>query len=770
MTVALSSQKLKQWIGNAIEGFRSNDLLGVPEPWLKIYESLADYISGVNPVDEQLTWMIEGTDDTIADVVYQLQRLKRALVGEILAENAHDELSSVLDWFDQAIVNLVERASGSISEERGLSMPYETVFWKARDGMYISTVEGKFLHCNQALMDMLGYQTMEALLRVDIQKDLYVDDGQRQVMVDHLLKDGFYDHHEIHFRTSSGETKSALESCYLVSLPNGKRFIVGIMVDITSEKDLERKTEEYLRTMEQRRVEDNLSLRRFTKRFEALQKVNDYPVLMVDLKAFKIVSYNPAFTKLFKFTRKQIDTMTLRNLFNKGDWMEIFNQISSAGPQRVQFHIPNVICITSDDERFPADLSIVLHHSDEDAALFVQIEDRFEVAQLEQQIADLDDNLEQFLEGSPIGIIGFRSDGSIARVNRYFARCMGYRTYQLKNLSVLNKLFFHDEPRLKLNKYVRRFLRGEHAEGVPLELETKSGTLRRFNLFTVPYYFEGKDKAGFLAILKEGDDFQESSEAGEASREQRERDQELIGLHKTVDQLKSKAIFRQDFLKELAKKFKIPIHVVLGYASLLKKDLNDVLDESQVEDMDIIRDHIMFVLTMLEKAVEYFQLDDGEIQFLPESCKVRPMLDELFERLTPQEVPAGISFEKGHQVLSLDLEVMCDLPLLENMLRHIVDNALDYTRSGQVSLGAYEEDSFLWITVKDTGVGIDDPDKAFEPFFQDDLEHPPESRGLGLGLPIVRMYAALMGATVLIEPREKGGSSVQVVLPLKQEE
>jgi two-component system sensor histidine kinase BarA len=319
---------------------------------------------------------------------------------------------------------------------------------------------------------------------------------------------------------------------------------------------------------------------------------------------------------------------------------------------------------------------------------------------------------------------------------------------------------------LKLNKYIRRYLRGEHAHEVPVELQTKSGETRKFALSTLPYHYDLRQKGGFIALLREQSGDGESGGA-RAVRDNEDQGKEIVRLHKSHEMLKNKMILRQDFLKELAKKFKIPIHVVLGYSSLLKKDLNDILDESQLEDLDIIRDHIMFVLTMLEKAVEYFQLDDGEIQYLPEPCKVRPMLDELFERLTPYEVHTGVSFEYSHQVLSVDMEVKCDLPLLENLLRHIIDNALDYTRSGQIQLGAYEEEGHLWITVKDTGVGIDDPDRAFEPFYQDDLEHPPESRGLGLGLPIVRMYAAPMDAQIRIEHREKGGTTVMVGIPLE---
>ena len=59
--------------------------------------------------------------------------------------------------------------------------------------MYISTIEGRFLHCNQSLMGMLKYNSMEEMLTLDIEEDLYIDVEKRRVMLDHIKRDGFFD-------------------------------------------------------------------------------------------------------------------------------------------------------------------------------------------------------------------------------------------------------------------------------------------------------------------------------------------------------------------------------------------------------------------------------------------------------------------------------------------------------------------------------------------------------------------------------------------------
>lgn len=771
MTVALSCQKLREWIGNAIEGFRSNDLLGVPEPWLQIYESLADYISSGTPIDQKLSWMLEGTDDSLADVIYQLQRLKGALVTEIIAAGALDELNTVLSWFDQTIVTLVERASGKLSEERSLSVPYETVFWKARDGMYISTIEGKFLHCNQALMDMMKFESIQDLLTLDIRKDMYVDHDKRKIMLDHLHADGFFDHHEFKFKCADGEIKTALESCYLVDLPNGRRFIVGIMVDVTEDREIAIKREEYVKGLEKKRMESHFSLRQIARRFDALQKVNDHPVVLVEPKTFKFINNNPAFTKRFKYNKKSLERLTFRDLFAQRDWMAIFTQISNA-IHRMQYHIPKVTCITYEDETFSAALSIVTHQDDLGAALFVQIEDCTEVDQLEARLSEAEDNHEKMMEGAPIGIMGFRSDGTVGFVNKYLCERVKYKEYQLKNLSFVNKLFASDEHQLKFNKYIRRFLRGQHAENVDIELLSKKGDPVQFMVTTIPHQFEGEKKKGFLALLSdvshrlELEARRNSDQESPTSLEQEFRNQtnQMTRLEERYNDLRRKAMFRQDFLKVLAKKFKVPIHVVLGFASLLKKDLSNMISESQQEDINIIERHIGFVLNMLEKAVEFSHLEDEDVQVMPEYTLVRNLLDELFERLIPRRLPPKVAFSAEHHILSVDLKIETDAQILESLLRHIVDNAVDFTKSGLIEVSGFEDDNSLWIEVRDSGAGIDPTEvgHVFDPFFQAGGERDPDQSGLGLGLAIARRYADLIGAEIEVHSQLNCGSKFLV--------
>ncbi|MDJ0835008.1 MAG: PAS domain S-box protein [Acidobacteriota bacterium] len=771
MTLTLSRQNLKRWIADAIATFHTQDLLGVPKPWLEIYESLAVYISEKLEVDEKLLWMIEATDDALPDTIYLLQRLKNALVAELVKEDAGDEITAVLSWFDRAIVVLAEKYSGKASRERTLSKPFETIFWNARDGMYISTIEGRFVHGNEALVQMLDFDSLEELLAMDISNELYVNENERRIMLDHLKQDGFFDHHEFDFRTNRGVVRTAMESCYMVDIPGGKRYIVGIMVDITEEKESLRKTEEYVRTIEKSGMDTLLELRRKTRGMEALMTLNDHPVLLVDVQDFHIIQVNQAFKKRFKTSRtKKAEHMNFRDLFSPDEWMKVFSQASNI-VQRHHFHIRNLKMMEPDHDEFYTDLTILVHQEDKGVTLFVQIEERTALRSLETQLQQSRHNLEGVFEGLPVGVIGFRNDGSVVMINRFFHDFIGYGSRQLKNLSFINRLFARDEQRLKFHKYVRQFLRGRHVQNQPVELKARSGEILNFRLDTISYQFEGDDKPGFLALLTNVTDQvvlekllkKNEQNPGSLDKAYTDMERRYLDLESRMTALLRKNRFLGEFAKNLTGKFKVPIHLVLGYASLLKLDLVGPANDGRQEDISIIEDHIRFLLNMLEKAAEYAELEANEIQASPAEQNVRTMIDQLFERLKPKVLPTEVTFSAERLILSLDLKINCDLQLLEAILRHIIDNASAYTRKGAISMTAYEEQRRLWIEVEDSGIGIGPTDlpQVFEPFFQVVREGDVEQR-LGLGLAIARKYADLAGYS--LEIHSKLGSGTKVLL------
>jgi len=115
------------------------------------------------------------------------------------------------------------------------------------------------------------------------------------------------------------------------------------------------------------------------------------------------------------------------------------------------------------------------------------------------------------------------------------------------------------------------------------------------------------------------------------------------------------------------------------------------------------------------------------------------------------------------------LAVLTDPMLLHSVLRNLVANAIRYTERGGVLVAARRRGRHrLRIEVWDTGIGIapDQQERIFEEFYQVSNAARDRSRGIGLGLAIVRRTATVLGETVTLRSRPGRGSCFAIELPL----
>jgi len=120
-----------------------------------------------------------------------------------------------------------------------------TLFQRVRHGLFISAKEGKFLDCNQALLDMLGYPTKEEFLNIDIAHDLYANPDDRKIFQEKIKREGYVKDMEVEFKKKNGEQITVLLTGH--SIMNEKGEIVGyegINLDITERKRIENELRE----------------------------------------------------------------------------------------------------------------------------------------------------------------------------------------------------------------------------------------------------------------------------------------------------------------------------------------------------------------------------------------------------------------------------------------------------------------------------------------------------------------------------------------------
>ena len=177
-----------------------------------------------------------------------------------------------------------------------------------------------------------------------------------------------------------------------------------------------------------------------------------------------------------------------------------------------------------------------------------------------------------------------------------------------------------------------------------------------------------------------------------------------------------------------------------------------------VEETDAL---VALINTMLEIA----ETDAGRLSLETTTIKVAELLAASHELFRPAAEDRGLRLNLE---LSADqLIIRSDRARLQRVLANLLDNAIKYTPvNGSITLSTRRVDQRIAIAVEDTGIGINELDRAriFDRFFRADISRSQPGNGLGLSLCEALVHA--LGGKITVESVIGKGSLFTVWLPL----
>jgi len=169
------------------------------------------------------------------------------------------------------------------------------------------------------------------------------------------------------------------------------------------------------------------------------------------------------------------------------------------------------------------------------------------------------------------------------------------------------------------------------------------------------------------------------------------------------------------------------------------------------------------VASMLTTLMDISEAETGAMTLRPERLDVSTLLRETAELYEHVAEDAGVELAVQE---TAGLEVPGDRARLRQALANLVDNALKYTpRGGHVCLRAHGEDDRVVFECADDGPGIPGAEqpRIWERLYRGEQSR--ASKGLGLGLSLVRSIARAHGGEATVESREGGGATFRLELP-----
>ncbi len=149
----------------------------------------------------------------------------------------HKRLEDELKRHSERLEHLIEEKTRKLSKSEE---ELHTLFEKVPDGIYRSSYDGRILAANPALVQMLGYDSLDQLMQVDAAQDLYVERIERGFWIAKLEQKGEIRNAEIVLKRKNGQRIVVLENAHVVRDARGKiLYFEGTLTDITERKILE---------------------------------------------------------------------------------------------------------------------------------------------------------------------------------------------------------------------------------------------------------------------------------------------------------------------------------------------------------------------------------------------------------------------------------------------------------------------------------------------------------------------------------------------------
>ena len=224
---------------------------------------------------------------------------------------------------------------------------------------------------------------------------------------------------------------------------------------------------------------------------------------------------------------------------------------------------------------------------------------------------------------------------------------------------------------------------------------------------------------------------------------------------------------KSQFLRVMSHELRTPLNAIQGFAELLETGVYGALNEKQADAVKRIEQNEKALLAIINEMLGFVDVEKDAVGVESRDVVVAEAFDAV-ERLMSADVA------RKHLVVQRAIEtpgltVRTDPKGLQQILASFYSNATKYTgEGGTITLGADDGDGKnVRIWIRDTGIGIgkEEMERVFEPFFQADGGTTRQYSGVGLGLTIARTLAQRMSGEVTIESEAGQGTTVAVILP-----
>jgi len=249
---------------------------------------------------------------------------------------------------------------------------------------------------------------------------------------------------------------------------------------------------------------------------------------------------------------------------------------------------------------------------------------------------------------------------------------------------------------------------------------------------------------------------------------ERQLDADELKLLMDKAELANKA--KSEFLANMSHEIRTPLTAIIGFTDFALGDGQS--DEQKTYALEIVRNSSNHLLSLINDILDLSKIEAGELDIESQIVNIRELINSVAAIIGGQAARKGLEFGVDYRY-PFPATIFSDELRLKQILLNLCSNALKFTEKGAVEIHVSFNlnKNLLLIGVTDTGIGLagDDIEKVFLPFKQADASISRKYGGTGLGLPLSRQIATLLGGTLNATSAPNKGSTFILSLPVSDD-
>ena len=239
-------------------------------------------------------------------------------------------------------------------------------------------------------------------------------------------------------------------------------------------------------------------------------------------------------------------------------------------------------------------------------------------------------------------------------------------------------------------------------------------------------------------------------------------------LHLRQAELERAMTARNRFYASMSHELRTPINAIIGYNTLLLDQIYGPLNEKQQRGIERTHRAAKHLLELVNDILDLSKIEAGKMEVELQPVTFPQLIEDLFVTVQPLADDRGSRLTLSHD--GGPKTIISDPRRLRQILLNLISNAIKFGEGKpiEVNSGPGEEGKFH-VEVVDHGIGIarDDLPRIFDEFVQlpGAKRRAEQGEGTGLGLPISRGLAKLIGGSLQVESSIGAGSTFRLVLP-----